>query len=140
MDFDTMIFSIIMSLFVLIGMNIIYFIEVSVIFEFFFKMFFPKKIIKEFEEDRRIRINIKYKNHKKKWRKIYLINYLVYFVALFIFMIVFGDFMASSFAAFLIIIVSFGVFSKKETIAKNIVIKEINSEYNSENHKTNLLE
>ena len=140
MDFDTMIFSIIMSLFLLIMLNIAYFIEASAIFEFFFKLLFPKKTTKEIEEDRRIRSNIKYKNHKKKWRKIYLINYLVYFVALFIFMIVFGDFMASSFAAFLIIIVSFGVFSKKETIAKNIVIKEINSEYNSENHKSNLLE
>ena len=140
MDFDTTIFIIIMSLFLLIMLNIAYFIEASAIFEFFFKLLFPKKTTKEIEEDRRIRSNIKYKNHKKKWRLIFLINYPVYIIAWFMFIIVFGDLMVSYFGALIILCVSFGIFSKKETNAKNIVIKEINSEYNSENHKSNLLE
>ena len=140
MDFESITIAIIAGLFILIGTNIIYFIEASAITEFFFKMLFPKRTTKEIEDNRRIRRNIKYKRHKRKWGLLYILNYPVFFVALFIFILLFKDVRLSYFGALFVFLISTEKFDRKEIAAKNIVIKEINSEYNSENHKSNLLE
>jgi hypothetical protein len=85
----------------------------------------PLKNPKGYDEYKALIDSEKYKKHKNKWRKIYLLNSLIYVVVFTLILVITQSALLSFLAGILATIIGFGVFGNFENKQKQIIQKEI---------------
>ena len=121
MDFTTYISLLILGILWCVSVSYVSFID----FLNILLKILPLKNPKGYDEYKALIDSEKYKKHKNKWRKIYLLNSLIYVVVFTLILVITQSALLSFLAGILATIIGFGVFGNFENKQKQIIQKEI---------------
>ena len=126
MNFQQIMFCIVLSLFMIFLLNWIYFFNWDGLIDKLVGLIAPKKCLKEIEINRKIREQEVFKSHIKKWKKIFLIHPLTFVVVFFIIAAVTRELLIAYFCGLIVIFILYGVLCNKENHERKKIINVSN--------------
>lgn len=90
-----------------------------------FKILPLKKVPRGYDEMKKVRNNIQFKEHKKRWIRIYLLLIIVYIICYFIVSIYIESYIIGFYAAFILLAICYGIANNIETKQRKEIEKQV---------------
>lgn len=129
MDFDQLLFGLILGLLMIFSINWIYFFDWTNLIGWLVNIIAPEKEVKGLKENFELRENTVYKLHIKKWKKRFLLSPALFTIVFIITTFIFKNLLISYFASLITVCyVVYGFLANKEIKEKKEIIGLIKKE------------
>lgn len=114
MSINDITFGLILGVLMCLGLNWIYFADWMGFLRTLAHLMYPKKVIKEFEDERNLRQTKDFKAHQRKWKMRFLIVPVIYAVSYLVFALVTHQIILAFFFGVIVALVSYEKLGHKE--------------------------
>lgn len=114
MNYQMIIYCIILSLVMFLALNWIYFFDWVGLIGKLVKIIAPQKKVREIELNQKLREHEKFKMHIKKWKKIFLIHPVSFTMVFLILIFAIRKMLIAYFCGLIVILIEYGILCNKE--------------------------
>ena len=126
MDFQFVIVLLGFSLFMILGLNWIYFFDWDGLIHKLVRLIAPKKCFKEIENSQKLRGQDIFKLHIKKWKKIFWIHPLTFVVAFFTILLATKKILIALWGGVIVVFIEYAALCNKENNERQKIIDMLN--------------
>ena len=122
---NTMLFTLLLSVLMLLFLNWVYFFDWMRLIGWLASLMSPDKTVKEIEDERKLRQDVRLKKHLRKWKLRFLIVPISFTAIYSVLSILTEQLLLAYLGSLIAAVIAYGVVSKYETTERNCVINKI---------------